>query len=113
MNVSFDQIAEFVAAFQGIDRSRISAGARLEADLGITGDDGHELLVEFGSRFQVAVDRSSTPSTFLFHSEGFDPFGLVTRMMSRGRATVIPVTVGDLHLAALRGRWEDPPWPAI
>jgi acyl carrier protein len=113
MHVSFEQIAEFLAEHQGIDPSRIAPGVRLEADLGITGDDGHELLVALMSRFHVEIDRTSTAQASLLHSEGSDPFALVSRVLGRGKERVIPITVGDLHLAALRGHWEDPPWPAI
>jgi len=111
---SFDELAEVIAEVTGVDRSRITPSARLEQDLGVTGDDGVELLQALAKKFGTDFDRPDHGGRYLFGAEGFDPISpILLRLLGRSSATVIPITVGDLHLAAVRGRWEDPPWPAI
>ncbi len=101
MGASFQDVAEFVANFCGADSSSIHPGTRLEADLGITGDDGVDLLAAFAERFRVDFGRPDSKEQYLFHSEGWPlPF--------QKKVQVLVVTVGDLHLAAARHRWEDP-----
>ena len=101
MEPSFQEVAEFVAKFSGTTSSRIQPATRLEADLGITGDDGVELLEAFTAHFQVDFARPYSTNTFLFHGEGWSlPFPR--------RRQVLVVTVGDLHVAAARHAWEDP-----
>lgn len=103
---SFDEIAQLIAEVTGVDRRRITPSARLEKDLGVTGDDGVQLLQALANKFDTDFDRPDHGGRYLFGPEGCVPLGLRS-------ARVIPITVGDLHLAAVRGRWEDPPWPAV
>jgi acyl carrier protein len=113
-NVSFDEVADLVADFSGAARSRITPSSRVESDLGITGDDGVELLQALAARFGTNFNRPDHSGRYLFGSEGH---ALLTNgvryLLGRPKSKVIPITVGDLHLAVVRGQWEDPPWPAI
>ena len=113
-NVSFDEVADLVADVSGADRSRIKPSSRLESDLGITGDDGVDLLQALAVRFGTDFDRPDHGGQYLFGSEGhaFLRNG-IRHLLGRPKSKVIPITVGDLHLAVVRGQWEDPPWPAI
>jgi len=106
--------------FAGISaRKAISSETRLDADLGITGDDGDALLREVADRFdaELATPHDGYRSTFglgpneyLFHSEGVSLFGvgpLLARLTRRGidaPTTVRDVTVGELLGAVLRTR---------
>lgn len=113
-HVSFDEVADVVAEFSGTDRSRISPSTRVESDLGITGDDGDELLQAIATRFRTDFNRPDHAGRFLFGSEGMSfPVRNIRQLLGHPKSTVIPITVGDLHLAVERGKWEDPPWPAI
>ena len=113
-HVSFDEVADLVAEFVGADRSRISTSTRVESDLGITGDDGEELLQAIATRFGTDFNRADHGGRFLFGSEGMSlPLLSIRQLLGHPKPTVIPITVGDLHLAVVRGQWEDPPWPAI
>ena len=110
---SFDEIAELIAEATGIHRGRITPAARLEQDLGVTGDDGIELLEALARRDGTDFDRPNHGGRYLFGPEGFDPISPMVRFVLGWPAPqIIPITVRDLHLAVVRGRWEDPPWPA-
>ena len=110
---TFDQFAGFLRDWARIPiHTRIRRETRLECDLGITGDDGTDLLRQTELTFGVRL--SSQPdgfrSTFalarnesLFHSEGFHPLSflpLVGRWFSG--EVVHPLTVGELFDAVIQ-----------
>lgn len=83
---------------------RIDADTRLEADLGITGDDGDEFLRDVQKCFGVSLLDTSggyreafglAENEFLFHSEGGPAFWQ--------KAKVHPLTIGEV-LDALQRR---------
>ena len=113
---SFSDVAEFVRAFAGLGRTRIIAPQTfLDADLGITGDDGSDLLLEaaehFSSRLLGADGYTTTFSLAqnecLFGSEGLDLLGigaLAYRLSGQPKNVVRDLTVGELHNAICRHR---------
>ena len=70
----------------------------------MTGDDTVDLLRALEREFGVRFECPHGP-------EGFDPLGLLRALLRKPSVEIRPVTIGDLHLAILRGQWEDPPWP--
>ncbi|MGK3125116.1 hypothetical protein ACCY16_13360 [Candidatus Pantoea formicae] len=54
MEPTLRQVIDFVREFSGDVKSVITEHTRLEADFGITGDDGIELLEEAEKRFGVS-----------------------------------------------------------
>ena len=105
-------VIAFVRAFTGVKPTRsITASTRLEADLGVTGDDGVLLLQEAERRFGRTLTTPGGgvrgvfglgPDEFLFGPEGFDPIGLgaLVRWMRGDPPPVIrDLTVGELHAA--------------
>lgn len=55
--VSLEDLMEFIRLHQSIPRDvAITSDSCLERDLGITGDDGAELLVAIEKRFQVSFE---------------------------------------------------------
>jgi len=102
---SFDEFAEFIREWARIPkRKQIAPGTLFERDLGITGDDGCELLEEAERRFGVCLSSpehgyaqtfSLDANETLFHGEGFldlfTCFGLAP--------TVRKFTVGELFNA--------------
>ena len=76
---SLDEFIEFIRRNQGISRKReIQASSLLEQDLGITGDDGDDLLDAIQKRYGLSfIGHDGTirsvfglgPDQFLFHSE--------------------------------------------
>lgn len=109
---SFDDVAAFVREVvrpRG-DRS-ITPETRLEADLGVTGDDGTDLLREAEKRFKVTLTRNSFglgPNECLFGPEGFDPLGIIHWIRGLPRLMIRDLTVGELHDAVCRAaEWQD------
>src|SRR5688572_9937469 len=83
---SFQDIERFVRNFTGIRSNQaITPQTRLDADLGVTGDDGEALLKQAAERFGAALSHPIhgyretfllEENEYLFHGEGFDPIGL-------------------------------------
>ena len=69
----------------------------LENDLGITGDESEDFLIEFGKEF--SVDVSKFPIGDYFRDEG-DPLLLSTKKVK-------PLTVGHLEKAVIAGRLDE------
>ena len=81
---SFAETVEFVRRFSGHGvKTIIVADTRLDSDLGITGDDGSDLLDEAGRYFGADLSGHDgfrttfglAPNEYLFHAEGFDLVG--------------------------------------
>ena len=116
MEPSLADVIAFVREFSGCKRENIDENTCLEKDLGITGDDGVELLEEaekvFGVSFFAEEDDfrkafSLQENEYLFHSEGFDFFGIVY-ICRRIRGIPTPVirdlSVGQLHSVLVEAR---------
>nr|WP_237449371.1 DUF1493 family protein [Pantoea sp. Taur] len=80
-----EEVIEFVREFSGDHKSVITEHTRQDADLGITGDDGVELLEDAEKKFGVSfvTEERSFQETFglgdneyLFNSEGLDLLGI-------------------------------------
>lgn len=105
---TLQQVIDFVREISGDVKSVISGETRLEADLGIAGDDGVELLEEAEKRFGVSfvTEERSFKETFglgeneyLFTAEGLDLLGvgrLIGWLREEPRAVVRDLTVGEL-----------------
>lgn len=83
---------------------RITPETQFQRDLGITGDDGDDLLEGVEKAFGIRLSRESfdlAPNEFLFDSEGFDAFGAIWRTITRKpEPEVRSFTVGELYEAA-------------
>ncbi len=112
--VSIDDLITLICAHQGVSsKTKITIETRLEEDLGITGDDGCELLEEIQRRFSVSfagADGSLRAAfqlekdEYLFHSEGTGLFRLFAKLLGHDIEKVRPLTVGQLHQAILAAR---------
>lgn len=111
MEPTLADVIAFVRDFSSCKRGTIDGNTWLEKDLGITGDDGVELLEEaenvFGVRFSEGEEDfrqlfSLKENEYLFHSEGFDFLG-VAYLCRRLRGIPAPVirdlSIGQLHSA--------------
>ena len=106
-NLSFDQFAEFVREWLRLSRKRkIAPESEFEADLGITGDDGIDLLNATERRFDIRLCSEEHgfretfnlgPNDVLFHSEGFGPD--LPTLFGRPSPMIRAFTVGELYRA--------------
>ncbi|MBK0093201.1 DUF1493 family protein [Erwinia sp. S59] len=105
---TLEEVIEFVRDYSGDHKSVMTEHTRLEADLGITGDEGVELLEEAEKKFGVSfvTEERSFQETFglgdneyLFHAEGLDLLGigrLVSWLRKEPRPVVRDLSVGEL-----------------
>ena len=114
---TFHEVELFVRDFAGLrPGTRLMPSTRLDADLGITGDDGDELLKAASKHFSVALADPvhGYRATFglgqdehLFHDEGLDLLGagaFIRWLTGASRVRVRDVTVQALHEAILRSK---------
>ena len=109
----FDEFANFIRNYwQVSDRKRISPETQFERDLGLTGDDGKDLLQATEKRFGVTLCSKETglretfhlgPNEYLFHSEGIFPFTF-TSLFNVVKPTVRKFTVGELFEAVRKAK---------
>jgi len=99
-NLSFDDFVDFINDnFIFSDKVPIGKETLVEKDLGITGDDGDELLLaiqdEFGINFcdetgSIRKAFNLKENEYLFHGEGFSLFNFSNNH-------IIPLTIGQLY----------------
>lgn len=109
MEPTLEQVIEVIRESSGHRRNPIDEDTLIEADLGICGDDGQELLEDCERAFNIEFHTANNSlrnrfalaeNEYLFTSEGFDPFG-VGRFIRWIRGIPEPIirdlTVGKLH----------------
>jgi acyl carrier protein len=116
---AFNEVADFVRDWARISaKKQITPATQFERDLGITGDDGAELLEAAEKRFNVSLTDGENgyrtifklgPNEFLFNSEGFSlgfAGGDIITLFSNPNPiqTVRSFTVGELYGAIQQAR---------
>ena len=114
MNLNIENLISLIREFHAIpDKTEISEITLLEDDLGITGDDGCELLEEVEKTFNLSFTGKDgslreffdlEENQFLFHGEGVDLFGIFSFIFGRETENVKPITVGDLLAGSLKAK---------
>jgi len=118
MDPTLEEVIDFIREFSGCRNKFIDENTWLENDLGITGDDGVELLKEAEKIFDVSLPPegedfcklfSLKENEYLFHSEGIDFFGiawLYRRLRGIPAEVIRDLSVGQLHrvLVYVRGK---------
>jgi hypothetical protein len=107
--LSFNDFAEFIRQWARLSRKKhIAPETEFEAGLGITGEDGSELLKAVEQRFRVTLSSDEHgyrktfnlgPNECLFHSEGFGPRLQGLMIFGRPAPVVVTFTVGALYNA--------------
>jgi len=103
-------------------RVPIDGHTRLDADLGVTGDDGDELLRDVASHYQVALSNKTSgyrdafelgADEYLFNREGVSLFGIGSLIcwILRGfreapQTVVVDLTLERLHSVVVR-QWRE------
>ncbi|WP_433967219.1 hypothetical protein [Tunturiibacter gelidiferens] len=103
---SFEHFANFVRRWASVPKKKeITLETRFERDLGITGDDGSDLLSATEKELGISLSSEEKgyretfnlgPKEYLFNSEGWTPWELTTLF---GTSTVRAFTVGELYYA--------------
>jgi acyl carrier protein len=104
---TFERVAQLIATECGVPRADIRPDADVERDLGVTGDDGADLMAAYAREF--GVDMADLELARHFGPEGCLPgFGLYWRLRHGYWPDREPLTVQMLVDAAAAGRW--PPY---
>ena len=103
-SLSFEEFADFIRSQCGFSRKKnITLECRFEDDLGVTGDDGADLLKATEKHFKVELSDAEHgyrktfdlgPDEFLFNSEG----------LFRLPVSVREFKVGDLYQAVRKAQ---------
>jgi len=114
---TFNEFSRFIREYWDVPaRKEIVAETRFERDLGLTGDDGNDLLLATEKQFGVALCSYETgvrktfnlePNEYLFHSEGLELFPFeMTSLFSTTAHSVREFTVGELYEAVRKAKAE-------
>jgi hypothetical protein len=113
--LTFDEFADFIREeLQVSDRRELSPKTQFERDLGVTGDDGSDLLQATEKRFGVTLASEEKglretfnlgPNEYLFHAEGWELFPLrLTSLFGDTEPVIREFTVGELFEAVRTAR---------
>ena len=114
-DLTFDEFAAFIRQYWHVlHRKKVLPETQFERDLGLTGDDGDDLLKAAEKRFGVTLGSEETggretfnlgPNEYLFHSEGWNssPFRL-TLLFDSIEPRIREFTVGELFEAVRKAR---------
>lgn len=117
-DVTFDEFAAWLREYWDVpSRKKILPETQFERDLGLTGDDGDDLLEATEKRFQVRLGNEETgvretfnlgSNEYLFNSEGWGPSPReIISLFSGGPTVVRKFTVGELFEAVKRIKAKD------
>jgi hypothetical protein len=113
-DLTFDEFAAWLREYWSVPvRKAISPETQFERDLGLTGDDGDDLLEAVEKEFEVRLGNEETgvretfslePNEYLFHSEGWgpSPAELISLFSNSPSPIVRSFTVGELFEAVRR-----------
>tara|TARA_Y100000782_G_scaffold70365_1_gene76145 strand:+ start:79 stop:405 length:327 start_codon:yes stop_codon:yes gene_type:complete len=104
------QVFEFISEYTGTSVNEITLDTLINDELGVDGDDGDELLLEFSKRFNVDLDGIEK---VYFGPEGINPFTLIFHAVKAFidgyrsiPETYSPLPVSVLVNSAKSGVWE-------
>lgn len=97
------QIRLLIEDKMGKYKKEINRDTALEFDLGITGSDASELLVEYGRRFNVDVSKFNMAVYFLPEGDSFLP-ALMRFFTGKKAMKQKELTVGDLEKGIMAGQ---------
>ena len=118
-DLTFDQFAAWLREYLSIPvRKAIVPETQFDRDLGLTGDDGDDLLVAAEKEFEVKLGNEETgvretfnlqPDEYLFDAEGWGPSlaELISLFSGSPSPTVRSFTVGELFEAVRRKKAEN------
>src|SRR5262245_21201613 len=99
-----EAICQFVSEEVGVALDRLAPSTALGDDLGVDGQDGIELMEQYGRRFQV--DLSAFNSATCFGPEvALNPLMLLRLLKVSAKPRLQPLTIQQLVSAAEIGRW--------
>jgi hypothetical protein len=113
-DLTFDEFAAWLREYWSVPAGKaIVPETQFERDLGLTGDDGDDLLVSAEKEFEVRLGNEETgvletfdlqPNEYLFNSEGWGPSlaELISLFSGSPSPTVRSFTVGELFEAVRR-----------
>jgi hypothetical protein len=116
-SLTFDEFARFIREYRAVPAHKeIALETQFERDLGLTGDDGDDLLLATEKQFGVALASDETgvrktfnlePNEYLFHSEGLELFPIEMTMLFGATAhSVREFMVGELYEAVRKAKAE-------
>ncbi|HGM5492135.1 TPA: hypothetical protein ACKP1B_003815 [Serratia fonticola] len=118
MSTTLHDVIGFVRKFTGEHRAPINENTWLEADLGISGDDGVEFLEEAAQVFGVVLYTEEDgyrftfdlqQNEYIFTSEGLDLLGmsrLINWLRGMPRPVICDLSVGHLYEVLVEARQQ-------
>lgn len=112
--LTLENLNSVIRELQGIpSKILIDENTLVENELGLTGDDGDEVLQEIEKVFELSFKGKDgslreffglKDNEYLFHSEGFDILGVFKKLFGINNESIKPFIVGELFKGALRAK---------
>jgi acyl carrier protein len=104
---SFEEVCQIIRDQAQLDPDeRITPETQFERDLGITGDDGSEIIDSVEKHYGIQFTPDSfglEPNEYLFNSEGIDLIpGFLRILFNKPEPEVRSFTVGELYDAVVK-----------
>lgn len=99
---TFEKLKILIFNKIGQENVTLKKSTRIYEDLSVDGDDAFELLKSFEQEFNV--DMTDFEYNNYFASEGIDIIGVFINLFKK-KKKLYPLTLGDLELAAIEGKW--------
>jgi len=90
----------FISKRSGVNENEINYNSLIEDDLGVSGEDAEELIIEFSKHFKVNIDE------FKFNKY-FDPEPSAFDFLNHNNRKKEPLTVEHLAKGIARGKLDD------
>ncbi len=96
----FAELVSFIRDAIGEHDMLITRETLIEGDLGVSGLDAEELIIEFSKKYKVDVSNFRLRNYFYDEPSILDVIGITTRKVQ-------PFTVGNLEKAIIAGRLDE------
>lgn len=102
----FNKLKAFVVKQAGVNNEEVIPEAKIEDDLGVTGDDAVDLLIAYGKTFNV--DMTKFMAADYFDGEGDSVLPAILRIFTRKKKKVNKVlTIAHLEKGIIAGRLDE------
>ncbi|MRG44191.1 DUF1493 family protein [Chitinophaga sp. SYP-B3965] len=105
-NEVFERIVLLVESKMGKYKWPMSRETCLEKDLGMSGDDAYEFLLDFSKEFKISLSEFEMKKYFYPEGDSIFP-GIIRLFTGRDNPKQMELTLGHLEKAVIAGRLDE------
>lgn len=105
-NALLKDIIELIEVKMGVYNTPITRETCLEKNLGITGDDAVEFILEYGQKFDVDISNFNIRKYFTPEGDTIFP-GIIRFFLGKNDPKESELTIGDLEKGIIKKRLDE------